>query len=613
MKKWFENLKISNKLIIGFITVAFLGVIVGTVGIFNMNKMANNQQTTYDQCTMGIKYASEAEINFTSLGKAMTGLTLNYDDADQRAQYVKKSENYISNIETAFDNYSKTISNDQDQKNYDATKSAYESYLEIINNNLTIARSGGSSSQLLAKMASATTLAENTNKAFADLSDYNAARAQEDLATDKVSAEIAMFVMIGVIIVSVVIALLLSFFISSIISKPMQKFAKFADMLAIGDIEIEKVVDKEDRLWALRQDEIGVLANAFERMIESTAEQAQKTASIAEGDLTTVITVRSEFDVLGKALSELVNKFHSLALAIVSSADQIDSGSKMVADSSTELSQGATEQASSVEQLSASMEEITSQTVQNAQNAHKTNELAKGIQKDANNSNNQMTEMLRAMEEINESSDNISKIIKVIEDIAFQTNILALNAAVEAARAGQYGKGFAVVAEEVRSLAGQSSKAAKETTELIENSIRKVGAGTKIANETATALEKINTGVAQAVEFVDAIATASNEQASAMEQINQGIMQISQVVQTNAAAAEQGASASEELSAQADGLKQHVSVFKLNVNMYTMNNDFQIRQPQIALLKDDSKEELVGTRSGSRTASMLSDKNFGKY
>lgn len=199
----------------------------------------------------------------------------------------------------------------------------------------------------------------------------------------------------------------------------------------------------------------------------------------------------------------------------------------------------------------------------NATDAADASKKVSQVGAELNESNKQMQEMIAAMSKIGDSSSQIGKIIKTIEDIAFQTNILALNAAVEAARAGEAGKGFAVVADEVRNLASKSADAAKETTTLIQNSIKEVEVGTKIADATATTLLQVVEHAGDVTTAVNHISQASNEQANSINQITLGVEQISSVVQTNSATAEESAAASEELSGQAETMKELVGRFRL--------------------------------------------------
>ena len=272
---------------------------------------------------------------------------------------------------------------------------------------------------------------------------------------------------------------------------------------------------------------------------------------------------KGDYAVMKKALNSTLVSMNDVLRQVASSTDQVAAGSRQISDASQSLSQGATETASTMEEISASIHEMSAQTGLNAENAMQGNQMAVTVRDHAEKGSSMMQQMVGAMNDINASSTNISKIIKVIDEIAFQTNLLALNAAVEAARAGKHGKGFAVVAEEVRNLAQRSAEAAKETTALIEDSVKKTEVGTSIAHTTSESLTEIVDGITKVADLMSEIAAASREQAQGIKQINEGASQVGQVVQQNTANSEELAAASEELSAQAAQLKRMVERFRL--------------------------------------------------
>jgi methyl-accepting chemotaxis protein len=251
----------------------------------------------------------------------------------------------------------------------------------------------------------------------------------------------------------------------------------------------------------------------------------------------------------------VVNPISQMVEGLSLGGEKISGASHQVAESSQVMAQGASRQAGSIEKVASSLKAMAGVTRKNAQDAEKANAMANGARVSAETGGEVMRKMAEAIGRIKTSSDQTAKIIKTIDEIAFQTNLLALNAAVEAARAGEAGKGFAVVAQEVRNLAQRSAVAAKNTSQLIEESQKNADHGVGVSNEVARILAQIVDGVRKVTELVTGVSQASVEQARGIEQVTQAIGEMEQVTQANASTAEESASAAEELSAESLELK----------------------------------------------------------
>ena len=286
---------------------------------------------------------------------------------------------------------------------------------------------------------------------------------------------------------------------------------------------------------------------------------------VAAGDLTSSIEVKSKDETgqLQQALKNMNDALSNIVREVRGGTEMIASASQQIASGNVDLSSRTEEQAGSLEETAASIEELTSTVKQNDGNARQASQLAVAASEVAAKGGAVVSEVVGTMGEINDSAKKIVGIIGVIDGIAFQTNILALNAAVEAARAGEQGRGFAVVATEVRNLAQRSAAAAKEIKTLIDNSVEKVDAGSKLVGQARSTMQEVVESIGRVTEIVDEISTASQEQTSGIEQVNQAITQMDQMTQQNAALVEEAAAASEAMQEQAGKLAQMVSVFKL--------------------------------------------------
>lgn len=312
------------------------------------------------------------------------------------------------------------------------------------------------------------------------------------------------------------------------------------------------------------------LIDGFNRTLDAIAEPINEAAVVLERVAARDLTPRMDGDYRGdfakikESINTAVENLEHALSEVAASADQVTAASSQVSQGSQALAQAATEQAGSLEEISSSLQELNSMSGQNAANANEARRLTEGARMSAARGVESMRRLSAAIEEIKVGADRTARIIKTIDEIAFQTNLLALNAAVEAARAGEAGKGFAVVAEEVRNLAIRSAEAARNTAELIEESVRNVEGGVALNTEVLENLEEIAGQVSRVEVVMGEIAAASEQQSQGVMQINQAVEQMNTVTHHTAANSEESASAAEELASQAKQMHEMVGAFTLS-------------------------------------------------
>jgi len=572
---WFKNLRVRSKLLISFILIIFLAICTGVFIILSMRNVNESYSEAMDLTGMRISHIFAAKDHFSKSrlmlrdvyypDNVTEDLKRIYSQFDEELNYLKHELSMLHEIAApAVREKVEMILPLVDMYRHDA-----EEAIAIL---LAVEDFSYDSSEHHEALINVENKIHSMNVSYADsmtetidsLPDM-AINALQNLAdSNSEFANRVILIAIGAFIIVALLSFSIAIWVSGLTSKPLIPLAAFMNKAGTtGDISLTPADAEVIGKYAQIKDEIGEAISGAAAFVSHVTEISKILETVAEGDLTVDVASLSEDDVMANSIKHMVDSLSSMFTEIRSTTDQVASGSRQVSNGAQSLAQGSTQQAASVEELSGAIADISQKTKDNVLTAEKTSILSNKIKESAEKGSRQMDDMISAVKDINEASQSISQIIKTIDDIAFQTNILALNAAVEAARAGQHGKGFAVVAEEVRNLAAKSAEAAKETGDMIQNSMDKAEFGSSIADETAVSLTEIVSGINETSVFIDEITKASEEQANGISQINIGIDQVAQVVQQNSATAEESAAASEEMSSQATALEELLSLFKV--------------------------------------------------
>lgn len=560
-------MKIGTRIVLSFAAVIALVAVMLAVTQVGMDQVSHDMETFYNEEFQIVDNSQMVMTDLQGYAKGLSRVALAAENAEKRS--ASDAAKYLSTRTDEMNQYLDSMGTDIDTlsglplystKELNSIKKLYQTLTDQTTQLLSMFSDGQVDDGL--KLANGDI--ENNAVSVRTALNTIIERAQKR-ALDKHDSSMALASRQRVIVVIIAafvlaVASVLGLLLMRSIKKPLSEMELAARRLAEGDLSQEITYKSRDEFGSLAQS-LRVTISALQLYIReiSAAMSAignrrlnYRTSVEFKGDF---ISIRESIDKISKDLTETL-------VQINASADQVVRGAEQIAGSGQSLSQATLEQASSVEELSATINDVADRVRDNADNAVATSRLTEAVGTDIRKTSQEVLDMSAVMNKMREMSREITGIIQDIEDIAFQTNILSLNAAVEAARAGEAGKGFSVVANEIRRLSEKTAEASRSTSALIGKTVDMMVQGADMAGATSKKLVSTASAAQDAAARVQTISQASAEQATAVVQLRQSIEQISTVVQENSANAEESAASSEELTSQMQLLKKLVGSFE---------------------------------------------------